>query len=68
MELAKQRERRSEKTCDFSKLKIVWIVLVGSKQSMVRFPQVVRSLSFMWYEWFCDPQQDGCSELFFPQE
>lgn len=38
-ELARQHERGSERTCDFSKLKIVSMVLVGSKLSIIRFPE-----------------------------
>ena len=37
-ELAGQSEWGSERTCDFSKLKIVLMVLVGTKQSIIRFP------------------------------
>lgn len=38
-ELARQNEWGSERTCDFSKLKIVSMVLVGSKLSIIRFPE-----------------------------
>lgn len=37
-ELAGQSECGSERTRDFSKLKIASMVLVGTKQSIIRFP------------------------------
>lgn len=43
-------KHRSEQTCDLSKPKIVWLALVGTKQSIMRILAGVLSLSFIWYE------------------
>lgn len=62
--LARQREHSSERTCDFGKLKIVWIVFTGTKPSIMRFLRAV--LSFVWCEWFSDTLwHGGCSNRSF---